>query len=97
MNSIADAIYFISMNDLEERVKAIEERNRNVESDKAWETSLTRMLMIGVMTYAIAAFVLWILQSDQFLLNALVPAIGFVLSMQSLPFIKEWWIKTYRR
>ena len=30
------------MKDLESRVRKIEDRNRKVESDKSWETSLTK-------------------------------------------------------
>lgn len=38
------------MNDLEKRVEAIEERNKRVETDKAWETSWTRRICIMVLT-----------------------------------------------
>lgn len=35
---------------LEKRLKTIEERNRRVETEKAWETSVTRRLSIAVLT-----------------------------------------------
>ena len=38
---------------LEERVKKIEERNKKVELDKAWETSWTRKIGIIILTYVI--------------------------------------------
>ena len=36
------------MKDLEKRIEAIEERNKRVELDKAWETSWTRKICIIV-------------------------------------------------
>lgn len=39
---------------IEERLSAIEERNRRVEADKAWETSWLRILSISVITYVVA-------------------------------------------
>ena len=36
---------------LEERVKAIEERNKRVEGDKAWETCGLRKVLIILFTY----------------------------------------------
>ena len=40
---------------IEERLSSIEERNRRVEADKAWETSWTRRLLIAVLTYGVIA------------------------------------------
>lgn len=39
------------MTDFEYRLQAIEQRNFRVETDKAWETSLTRRLSIVLLTY----------------------------------------------
>ena len=77
---------------IEERVKRIEERNKRVEADKAWETSVFRRIVIAVMTYIIAALFLWVIGVDNYWLSALVPTGGFVLSTLTLPFIKKWWI-----
>ena len=38
---------------MEERIEAIEQRNKRVEEDKAWETSLTRRVCIAVLTYIV--------------------------------------------
>ena len=86
----------MDLNDLERRVSAIEERNLRVESDKAWETSIVRILSIGGLTYIVAVLVFWMLGSPQFFLSALVPTAGFVLSVQSLPVIRTWWISRKR-
>ena len=87
------------MADIEERVSAVEtelraikERNAKVEANKAWETSHFRIVSIVVATYVIAALALLSIGNDHPYRNALIPAIGFFLSTQSLPFLKEWWI-----
>ncbi|MFA5878280.1 MAG: hypothetical protein WC845_02860 [Candidatus Staskawiczbacteria bacterium] len=82
------------MSEIEEikaEIRRIKERNKKVEIDKAWETSRFRIICIAVITYIIAAFFLYFIGNDNFLLNAIVPAIGYYLSTQSLPFIKQWW------
>lgn len=38
---------------IEEKIKNIQNRNRRVELDKKWETSLTRRLFIMILTYII--------------------------------------------
>lgn len=84
----------------EEKLKKIEQeiaylklRNKKVEADKSWEASSFRAISIVVITYIIASLVLYLLGSKNFFLNALIPTIGYFLSIQSLPIIKKWWIK----
>jgi hypothetical protein len=77
---------------IEEELRLIRERNGRVEADKAWETSLFRILAIAGITYVIASVVMWLIGSTNFYLNALVPVVGYLLSTQSLPAVKRWWI-----
>jgi hypothetical protein len=79
--------------DLENRITNIEQRNARVESDKAWEISFTRKLFIAVSTYIIAAVWLVVIKDTNPWLKALVPAVGYILSTLSLPFVKRWWIE----
>lgn len=73
-------------------------RNKKVEADKAWETSWTRRVIIAVITYIIVAAWLAMLDVRHHMLNALVPVIGYILSIASLPMLKQYWIeKVYRR
>jgi hypothetical protein len=81
------------MNALEKRVAAIEKRNQRVEQDKAWETSWTRRLSIGAMTYAVVVSYLVVINNDQPFINGLVPAIGFVLSTLVLKQVRNLWQK----
>lgn len=78
---------------LEERIEVIEERNKRVEFDKRWEVSSIRILSVGIITYLIAVFVLFMIKAPNPFLNALIPTVGFILSTQSLPFIKKLWLK----
>ena len=39
--------------DLEKEIKKIQERNKRVELDKAWETSWTRRICIMILTYIV--------------------------------------------
>ncbi len=78
---------------VESRLSAIEARNKRVELDKKWEISLTRRLSIGVLTYAVVFIYLTIIGNNNPLVNAFVPAIGFVLSTALLKSIRDIWQK----
>ncbi len=73
-------------------------RNKRVETDKAWEVSVTRRVIIAVMTYLIVVILLYLIEAPHPWVSALVPAIGFVLSTLTLPLFKRWWMSTmYKR
>lgn len=73
-------------------VEMLQERNRRVEADKAWEVSWTRRSSIVVFTYVVALVWLVLIQEHQAYLKALVPAAGYILSTLSLPFLKTRWL-----
>jgi len=76
---------------LEERVKKIEDRNAKVETDKAWEASWTRKVLIAIFTYlAIALYLKFIVGIDPWI-NAIVPTVGFLLSTLTLPYFRKFW------
>src|SRR3989344_2982809 len=87
----------LKMNEELEKIKKdiakIRERNLRVEEDKACETSYFRILPITFITYIVAAFLLYFIGAENYFWGALVPAAGFFLSTQTLPFIKKWWLK----
>ena len=76
-----------------DKIKSIEERNKRVEIDKAWETSFTRKFIIAVITYFIVVLFLYLISVNRPWLNALVPTGGYILSTLTLPFVKKWWLK----
>lgn len=77
-------------------MQKIEERNKRVELDKKWETSFARIFSVGLITYVVALVTLAIIHAPHPYQNALIPAIGFILSTQSIPFIKKVWMKNQR-
>jgi hypothetical protein len=77
---------------IEQDILAIKLRNNNVEADKAWEISLFRKILIAIITYIIASFILYIIRVQNFLLSAFIPTVGYILSTLSLPIIKKWWM-----
>ena len=83
--------------DLEKRVTAIEERNKRVEADKAWETSFLRKFLIIVLTYIFAVLYLKIADTTNPLLGAVVPTVGFFLSTQTLNIIKNKWLEKRKK
>ncbi|OGI68504.1 hypothetical protein A2738_01310 [Candidatus Nomurabacteria bacterium RIFCSPHIGHO2_01_FULL_42_15] len=80
---------------LEKEVELIKERNLRVEAEKGWEVSWSRRLFISISTYLIAGVWLVLIHDTFPWLKAFVPAVGYLLSVQSLPFIKNWWIKNH--
>ena len=81
------------MESIEERIKNIEERNKRVELDKAWEGSFARTATVSLITYFVAVCVLYFIRASNPILGAFVPVLGFILSTQSVPIIKKLWIK----
>jgi len=87
-----------SLNHIENEIRALKERNKRVELDKAWETSKTRIFIISVMTYSVIALFLYVAQVAYPFLSALIPTLAFVLSTLSFPLFKSYWVKNkYKR
>lgn len=82
-----------SIQELENRVTRIEERNKRVETDKGWETSYTRKFFIAVFTYLAISLYMNAIGINQPWLNAIIPTVGFLLSTLTIPFIKKLWRK----
>lgn len=80
------------MSSLEDRIRQIEERNSKVELEKAWETSLFRKFSILVITYLLMVVVFFIMGNPNYLLNAIVPTVGYFLSTMSLGALKRFWL-----
>lgn len=81
--------------DLETEVKAIIERNKRVELEKAWETSKTRKFLIVIITYLLMCLTFYSIGIENFLINAIVPTLGYFLSTLSLPVFKDCWMRLF--
>ncbi|MCA9485597.1 MAG: hypothetical protein KC506_02015 [Nanoarchaeota archaeon] len=85
------------MVDIEKEVKQIKERNKKVEADKAWETSITRKLLLAIITYIVIALFFIVANLPKPFINPIVPTLGFVISTLALPIFKKIWINTYTK
>ena len=82
------------MEELKKEIEEIKERNKRVELDKKWETSLTRKICISLLTYIVViCYTSLIDKINNVFLSSLVPVIGFTLSTLSLSVIRKVWEK----
>jgi hypothetical protein len=79
--------------EIEREIAGIKERNARVETDKAWETSASRKVLIAAATYFVVVLFFLVAALPHPFLSALVPTGGFLLSTLSFPFFKKFWIQ----
>ncbi|MBT4850026.1 hypothetical protein HON36_04195 [Candidatus Parcubacteria bacterium] len=80
---------------LEKDLEEIKNRNEQVESDKAWETSHMRRILLMIFTYLILSLYMMAIDISRPWLNSIVPTVGFLLSTLSLPFFRNIWQKRF--
>lgn len=83
--------------DLEKEIELIKQRNRRVETEKTWETSWTRRIVVVILTYLVISLFFLFAGVSQPFTNAIVPALAFVLSNASVPIFKNFWLKYIRK
>lgn len=83
--------------EIEGRLKVIEERNKRVEIDKGWERSWTRRIFLVILTYFAVLLYFLAIGIESAYINAVVPAAGFLLSTMTLQFIKSLWMRMRRK
>ena len=86
-----------TLSELKKDIEEIKKRNQRVEVDKAWETSFTRRLLLILFTYLAIAIYLNVIKVASPWLNAIVPAVGFMLSTLTLPYFKKIWTKFIKK
>lgn len=88
----------MDLKDLEKEIKNIKSRNKRVELDKKWETSLTRKICICVLTYIVVIIYSYLVRNyNNIILSSLVPVIGFTLSTLSLKYVRKIWEKNIEK
>lgn len=87
----------VTLAELEKEIGKLKERNKRVELDKKWETSLARRGLLIIFTYLAIGFYLNAIHVENPWINAVVPSIGFLLSTLTLPYFKNLWIKLNRK
>jgi len=83
------------LTELEQRIANIEARNSRVQMDKAWEGSYTRKVLLILFTYVSISLYLRFIIGIEPWLNAIVPALGFLLSTLTLPMFKRLWVNKF--
>ena len=86
-------IYMKTLEEISAEIVVVQERNKRVELDKAWETSWTRRISIMILTYIVASIWLLIIKEEGVLLKATVPTLGYLLSTLSIPQVKKIWLR----
>ncbi|MFA6475920.1 MAG: hypothetical protein WCV68_00740 [Candidatus Paceibacterota bacterium] len=81
--------------ELQQEIEQIKERNKRVEADKAWETSWARKIVVLVLTYIVIVIFFSFARLPEPFLNAIVPALAFVLSTLTIPVIKKFWLEKF--
>ena len=77
---------------IEKEINEIKKRNKRVELDKKWETSITRRICICILTYIVVIIYTYLISRvSNIFLTSLVPVIGFILSTLSLKGIRKVW------
>lgn len=80
---------------IEEEIEKIKERNKKVEANKAWETSVTRKIVVTLLTYFVMILVMHALKMPQPFVGAIIPTLGFMLSTVSANLVKRLWISKF--
>lgn len=83
----------MTIEEIKVEVEKIKIRNRRVEADKAWEISLTRKFFIAIATYILIVVFFVFAKLPNPFVNAIVPALAFIVSTLTVPLIKEFWLK----
>ena len=81
---------------LKQEVEKLKQRNKRVEADKAWETSLARKVLIVVLTYIVIVIFFYFAGLPKPWLNSIVPALAFFVSTLTLPIFKKLWLNSYK-
>lgn len=82
---------------LQQEIEAIKERNRRVEADKAWETSLTRKILILGLTYSVIVLFFLVADLPDPFINPIVPTVGYFFSTLTIPAFKKWWLVRHKQ
>lgn len=87
-------IIMTNLKELKSEIEKLKLRNKKVEADKSWELSYTRRILILIFTYLAIGIYFSAINISNPWLNAIVPAVAFVLSTLTLPFFKKMWLKS---
>lgn len=82
----------LTIEELQKEIEEIKKRNQRVELDKSWEISWARKVLIATLTYIVIVIFFNFAHLPKPFVNAIVPAIAFVLSTLTISFVKKRWL-----
>jgi len=88
--------YMTSLEKLEMDIQELKARNARVEASKAWETSTARKILIMVLTYLVVVIFFESARIPRPWVNAVVPALAYMLSTLSVPIARRAWLHRRR-
>jgi hypothetical protein len=65
----------MNLEQISQELEKIKQRNQKVETDKAWESSISRKILLMIFTYLALGIYMQAIQIDKARLNAIVPTI----------------------
>ncbi|MCF7834984.1 hypothetical protein K9M48_02920 [Candidatus Gracilibacteria bacterium] len=79
----------MDLEQISKELEKIKQRNKKVETDKAWEGSITRKILLMIFTYLALGIYMQVVGINSPRLNAIIPTVGFLLSTLTLPRFKK--------
>ena len=79
----------MNIEQISQELENIKKRNQKVEIDKSRETSITRKVLLMIFTYLALGIYMQAIDINNPRLNAIIPAIWFLLSTLTLPRFKK--------
>jgi hypothetical protein len=65
----------ITLESLKQEIEELKSRNKKVEAEKSWETSIFRKLSIIIITYLFMVIVMYFLDLSRPFISAIIPTI----------------------
>ena len=85
-NTISEELTF-----LKSEIELLKLRNAEKDSNKSWETSSTRKILIALFTFFVMVLLMGAIGVSEPFLQAIIPTVGFLLSTLSLSLLKHFW------
>lgn len=79
----------MNLEQISQELEKIKQRNKKVETDKAWEWSVARKILLMIFTYLALGIYMQTIDINNPRLNAIIPTVWFLLSTLTLPRFKK--------
>lgn len=79
----------MALQQISQELENIKKRNKKVETDKAWEWSIARKILLMIFTYLALWIYMQAIDINNPRLNAIIPTVWFLLSTLTLPRFKK--------